>query len=146
MPQHQDLDRVLSWGQAQVEGVRRADRGVQLSALGGQYHATHDSFLGVAYVDVVEAMSTDLVVVSTSAISDRYAFHEEQEIVLVKRAMMGAAARRILAVDHTKLERVALHRVAPLDDFDVIVVDSRTPEEAMRRLRESHHTVEVATM
>ncbi|MFD1939454.1 MULTISPECIES: DeoR/GlpR family DNA-binding transcription regulator [Nonomuraea] len=120
--------------------------GVRLMALGGEYHATHDSFLGVACVDAVEAMSTDLVVVSTSAISGRYAFHQEQEIVLVKRAMMGAAARRVLAVDHTKLERVALHRVAPLDDFDVIVVDSRTPEEAVRRLREHHHTVEVASM
>ncbi|MEV4163310.1 DeoR/GlpR family DNA-binding transcription regulator [Nonomuraea dietziae] len=118
--------------------------GIRLMALGGEYHASHDSFLGVACVDAVEAMSTDLLVVSTSAISDSYAFHQEQEIVLVKRAMLRSASRSILAVDHSKLERVALHRVAPLDDFDLVVVDSRTPDDAVRRLRERHHNVEVA--
>ncbi|GLW12058.1 DeoR family transcriptional regulator [Microtetraspora sp. NBRC 13810] len=118
--------------------------GVRLMALGGEYHPTHDSFLGVACVDAVEAMSTDVVVVSTSAISDRYAFHQEQEIVLVKRAMLNSATRRILAIDNTKLDRVALHRVAPLDVFDLIVVDSRAPAAAVDRLRERHLNVEVA--
>jgi DeoR/GlpR family transcriptional regulator of sugar metabolism len=120
--------------------------GIRLMALGGEYHPTHDSFLGVACVDAVEAMSTDVVIVSTSAISDRYAFHQEQEIVLVKRAMLRSASRRILAIDHSKLDRVALHRVAPLDDFDLIVVDSRAPAEAVQRLREKHRNVEVAEL
>ncbi|WP_248958816.1 DeoR/GlpR family DNA-binding transcription regulator [Sphaerisporangium perillae] len=120
--------------------------GVRLMALGGEYHPTHDSFLGVACVDAVEAMNTDLVIVSTSAVSDRYAFHQEQEIVLVKRAMLESATRRILAIDHSKLGRVALHRVAPLDVFDTIVVDSLAPAEAVDRLRERHPNVQVAEM
>ncbi|MBB5139748.1 DeoR/GlpR family transcriptional regulator of sugar metabolism [Thermocatellispora tengchongensis] len=120
--------------------------GVRLIALGGEYHPTHDSFLGVACVDAVEAMSTDLVIVSTSAISDRYAFHQEQEIVLVKRAMLNSGTRRVLAIDHSKLERVALHRVAPLDSFDLIVVDGRAPASAIDRLRERHLNVEVAEL
>ncbi|MFD2350076.1 hypothetical protein ACFSTC_13110 [Nonomuraea ferruginea] len=100
---------------------------MRLIALGGEYHATHDSFLGLGCVDAVEAVSTDVVVVSTSAISEKYAFHQEQEIVLVKRAMLGSGTRRILAVDGSKLARVALHRVAPLDDFHVVVVDANAP-------------------
>jgi DeoR/GlpR family transcriptional regulator of sugar metabolism len=120
--------------------------GIRLMALGGEYHATHDSFLGVACVDAVEAMSTDLVIVSTSAISDRYAFHQEQEIVLVKRAMLKSATRRVLAIDHSKLDRVALHRVAPLDDFDLIVVDSGAPAAVVAGLRERHLNVEIAEM
>ncbi|GII29219.1 DeoR/GlpR family DNA-binding transcription regulator [Planotetraspora mira] len=118
--------------------------GIRLIALGGEYHPTHDSFLGVACVDAVEAMNTDLVIVSTSAVSDRYAFHQEQEIVLVKRAMLQSGTRRILAIDHSKLGRVALHRVAPLDVFDTIVVDSLAPGEAIDRLRERHLNVEIA--
>ncbi|WP_308250955.1 DeoR/GlpR family DNA-binding transcription regulator [Nonomuraea rhizosphaerae] len=120
--------------------------GIRLIVLGGEYHPTHDSFLGVGCVDAVEAMNTDTVIVSTSSISDRHAFHQEQEIVLVKRAMLAAATRRILAVDHTKLDRVALHRVAPLEEFDVIVVDAGAPPEAVRRLRDRHHNVEVARL
>jgi hypothetical protein len=37
-----------------------------------------------------------------------------------------------------------LHRVAPLDAFDVIVVDSHAPPEAVQRLRDRHHRVDVA--
>ncbi|HUR01378.1 MAG TPA: DeoR/GlpR family DNA-binding transcription regulator [Nonomuraea sp.] len=118
--------------------------GIRLMALGGEYHPTHDSFLGVGCVDAVEAMNADTVIVSTSAISDRHAFHQEQEIVLVKRAMVAAGTRRVLAVDHTKLDRVALHRVAPLEKFDVIVVDAQAPAEAVKRLRERRYNVEVA--
>lgn len=119
---------------------------IRLIALGGEYHATHDSFLGLGCVDAVEAVSTDVVVVSTSAISEEYAFHQEQEIVLVKRAMLRAGARRILAVDGSKLARVALHRVAPLDDFDVIVVDANAPADLLQRLRDHHAQVMVAQM
>lgn len=118
--------------------------GIRLLALGGEYHASHDSFLGVSCVDAIEAMSTDLSIVSTSAVSDRYAFHQEQEIVLVKRAMLRSARRRVLAVDHTKFERAALHRVAPLEEFDLIVVDAATPETTIERLRERRLTVEIA--
>ncbi|MEO3886761.1 DeoR/GlpR family DNA-binding transcription regulator [Nonomuraea sp. B5E05] len=119
---------------------------IRLIALGGEYRATHDSFLGLGCVDAVEAVSVDVVVVSTSAVSDEYAFHQEQEIVLVKRAMLRAGARRILAVDGSKLARVALHRVAPLDDFDAIVVDSAAPADLLQRLRDRHANVQVAQM
>lgn len=131
-----------------LEGIKLLSGvpGIRLIALGGEYHPTHDSFLGVACVDAVESMSTDLVIVSTSAVSDQYAFHQEQEIVLVKRAMLKSARKRVLAIDHTKLDRVALHRVAPLSDFDLIVVDSGAPAAAVAALRERRLTVEVASL
>jgi DeoR/GlpR family transcriptional regulator of sugar metabolism len=121
-------------------------RDIRLIALGGEYHATHDSFLGLGCVDAVEAVSTDVVVVSTSAVSDEYAYHQEQEIVLVKRAMLRAGSRRILAVDGSKLARVALHRVAPLDDFDDVVVDAGAPADRLQRLRDRHRDVHVAQL
>ncbi|MFI9550488.1 DeoR/GlpR family DNA-binding transcription regulator [Nonomuraea endophytica] len=121
-------------------------RDLRLIALGGEYHASHDSFLGLGCVDAVETVNTDLVVVSTSAVSEQYAYHQEQEIVLVKRAMLRAASRRVLAVDGSKLARVAMHRVAPLDDFDVVVVDSNAPAELLQRLRDHHGDVRVAQM
>jgi DeoR/GlpR family transcriptional regulator of sugar metabolism len=131
-----------------LEGIKLLSGvpGIRLMALGGEYHPTHDSFLGVACVDAVEAMSTDLVIVSTSAVSEQYAFHQEQEIVLVKRAMLKSAKKRVLAIDHTKLERVALHRVCPLSDFDLIVVDAGAPQAAVDRLRERRLNVEIAEL
>ncbi|MEV6106326.1 DeoR/GlpR family DNA-binding transcription regulator [Streptomyces sp. NPDC051940] len=118
--------------------------GIRLMALGGEYHPGHDSFLGLACIDAIEAMRTDVAVVSTSAVSGGYAFHQEQEIVLVKRAMLATATRRVLAIDHTKLRRVGLHRVVPLDVFDTVVIDAGADAKDVEALREQHPDVRIA--
>lgn len=119
-------------------------RDISLIALGGEYHPTHDSFLGIPCIEAVESLRVDLLITSTSAISDTHAFHQEQEIVLVKWAMMRSAQRRVLLVDHSKLGRRGLHRVAPLTDFDHVVVDAKVPQERLRALRENQVRCEVA--
>jgi DeoR/GlpR family transcriptional regulator of sugar metabolism len=123
-----------------------AEPGIRLIALGGEYNQMHDSFLGVACVDATESMRTDLVFVSTSAISDRDAFHQEQEIVIVKRAMLRSGRRRVLLVDHTKLTRAALHHVAPLTDFDQVAVDEGAPRDALDALRKRNVPLEVVAL
>jgi DeoR/GlpR family transcriptional regulator of sugar metabolism len=117
---------------------------VRLIALGGEYNPLHDSFLGVPCVEAVEALRADVLFTSTSTVAGGFAYHQEQEIVLVKRAMLAAAQRRVLLVDHTKLGRVALHRVAPLTDFHTVVTDSGAPEELVRRMRDEGVPVVVA--
>jgi DeoR/GlpR family transcriptional regulator of sugar metabolism len=117
-------------------------RGIRLLSLGGEYFATHDSFLGVPCVEAIEALRVDLLFASTSAVSGSYAYHQEQEIVLVKRAMIRCAQRAVLMVDHTKLGRAALHRVAPLRDFALVLTDSAAPESTLREMRENGVTYE----
>ncbi|HEY8472686.1 MAG TPA: DeoR/GlpR family DNA-binding transcription regulator [Natronosporangium sp.] len=118
--------------------------GIRLMALGGEYHPSHDSFLGVPCIEAIEALRSDLLFASTSAIVGAHAYHQEQEIVLVKRAMIRAAQRSVLMVDHTKFGRVALHRLAPLRDFDLVLVDSKAPESALMELREHGVPYELA--
>lgn len=119
---------------------------VQLIALGGIYSATHDSFLGVPCAEAVEALQTDLLFCSVSALSATHAFHQEQEIVLVKRAMLRSARTRVLLVDHGKLQRTALHRLAPLTDFDLVLVDEKAPVEKVAALRDHGAAVEVVAV
>ena len=120
------------------------ERGLHLMALGGDYDRLHDSFLGVPCVEAVEALRVDLCFVSTSSVFGAFAFHQEQRIVAVKRAMLKAANRTVLMIDHSKLGRTALHRLAPLTTFDLILVDDRTPPEALRFLEESGVPYETA--
>jgi DeoR/GlpR family transcriptional regulator of sugar metabolism len=111
-------------------------RGIRLMALGGDYDRLHSSFLGVSCVEAVEQLRVDVCFASTSGVYGGYAYHQEQHIVSVKRAMLDAAARNVLLVDHTKLGRVALHRVAPLSRFDLLLVDDGASPEQLRDLDE----------
>ncbi|GAB2818819.1 DeoR/GlpR family DNA-binding transcription regulator [Streptomyces daliensis] len=118
-----------------VVDVFAGQEGVRLIALGGEYSHTHDSYLGVPCVEAVEALAVDLVLVSTSAMDARMTYHQEQDVVLVKRAMLGSGARTALLMDHSKMPRTALHRLCPVADFDHVVVDARTDPRLVAELR-----------
>lgn len=65
-----------------------------------------------------------------------YVFHQEQDIVLVKQAMLKASGRRVLLVDHGKLGRTALHRLAPVTGFDLVVTDDAGDPAVVEALRD----------
>jgi DeoR/GlpR family transcriptional regulator of sugar metabolism len=119
-------------------------RGIRLMALGGDYDPLHNSFLGVSCIEAIDSLQVDLCFVSTSAVSGGFAYHQEQHIVSVKRAMLARAARNVLLLDHTKLNRIALHRVAPLSAFHRVVVDDGASADALRELDEQKVAYEVA--
>ncbi len=98
--------------------------GLRIIGLGGDYDAAHDSFVGIRCVEQIEAMRADALFMSTSAVSGGIAFHQEDRIVSVKRAMMRACTKRFLLVDNSKFNRVALHRLSPLGEFDLVITDS----------------------
>lgn len=120
------------------------ERGLHLMALGGDYDPSHDSFLGVPCVEAIEALRVDLCFVSTSSVHGDHAFHQEQRIVAVKRAMLAASGRNVLMIDHSKIGRTALYRLAPLTAFDLVLIDDRVPPDVLRSLDESGVPYEVA--
>lgn len=109
-------------------------QGVRLIALGGDYDPLHNSFMGVSCVEAIESLQVDMCFVSTSAVSAGNACHQEQRVVVVKRAMLRSAVRNVLLVDHTKLGRTALHRVAPLGEFERVITDDGASAAALREL------------
>lgn len=113
----------------------RATNGITLLGLGGQYYNWCSSYMGRITTAAIAGLRADLLVMSTSAITDGVAFHQTMETVDVKRAMFEAASRRILLADHTKFDKRALHAMQPLVDFDAVVVDAATDERHVERLR-----------
>ncbi len=119
---------------------------IHLIVLGGDYWPRHDAFCGLACEATVAALRADILCMSTTAVSDGVAYQPDQDMAIAKRAMIAAAARRLLLVDHTKFGRVALHRLAPLRDFDLVVVDDGIDPAGRRQLTEAGVPFEVVAV
>lgn len=119
---------------------------LHLVVLGGDYLPRHNSFSGLVCEATIAAMRADVLFMSSMAISGGVVFQPDQELALVKRAMIGAAARRILLVDSSKFGRVALHRVARLQEFDLVVVDDGLNEAGRRQLQDAQVPFEIVTV
>lgn len=119
-------------------------RGVDLILLGGQYLPALDAFGGAVCEAALSAVRADVLFMSTSAVSDCLALHQDQEIMRGKRAMMESSKRRVLLVDHTKFDKVALHKLAHLRDFDLVITDTGTSSSELAKLKETSVPFEVA--
>ncbi|GHE59183.1 DeoR family transcriptional regulator [Streptomyces spiralis] len=101
--------------------------GIELISLGGTYFPAYDAFLGVRTVDAAASLHADLLFASTTAITRGHCYHQSQETVAVKRALMAACHRKVLLVDHTKFRRRGLYQLAPVTAFDLVIVDPGIP-------------------
>jgi DeoR/GlpR family transcriptional regulator of sugar metabolism len=120
-------------------------RGITLVALGGNYYNWCSAFMGRMTNEAISRLRADTFIMSTSAITDDTCFHQTLETVDVKRAMFDASAQRILLADHTKFGKRALHSLAHLKEFDVVIVDSATDPAHLARLRAQGVEVVVAS-
>jgi DeoR/GlpR family transcriptional regulator of sugar metabolism len=117
--------------------VLAGEPGIDLVALGGAYFPAYDAFLGLRTCEAIESLRTDILFMSTTAISEGYCYHQSQETVPVKRALMKAAAKTVLLLDHSKFTKHGLYQLGPLTAFDLVIVDSGTNETQRNSLRSS---------
>lgn len=118
--------------------------GIDLIALGGTYYPAYDAFLGLSTADSIRALRADMLIMSTTAITEEFCYHQSQETIIVKRALMEGAATRVLLVDHSKFSKRGLFQLAPLSDFDLIIVDKGIEARNLQSLQESGATVCIA--
>lgn len=118
--------------------------GISLICVGGDYLPWADAFVGGMALDALRNLRVDLAIMSVSAVTDGICCYPQQEMVQIKKAMLASARRRVLYVDHTKFRRRALHAVAPVEDFDVVIVDSQTTSADIEVLRDRGARVEQA--
>jgi DeoR/GlpR family transcriptional regulator of sugar metabolism len=121
----------------------RSVRDIKLIVLGGDYWPRHEAFCGLACEAAVSALRADVLFMSSTAISGGVAYQPDQDMAIAKRAMIAAAGRRVLLVDHSKFGRVALHRLAPLTAFDLVMTDDGIDDAGLRQLQEAQVAFEV---
>lgn len=116
--------------------------GIDLVALGGSYYPAYDAFLGLHTAESARSLRADILFMSTTAITDGICYHQTQDTIMVKRALIETAAKRVLLVDHSKLSKRGIFQLTPLTNFDLVIVDdgiSKQDLDAMTRLGAKMH-------
>ncbi len=114
---------VITNNAAVVEALKAAPR-VTLIALGGTFNPRLNGFFGVVTEDALARLGADLAFISTPAVSGLRAYHMDEAAVRAKRAMIAAADRAVLLVNHARFGHAALHSLAELSEFDAIITDA----------------------
>lgn len=109
---------------------------IRLIAIGGLYSRTHDSFIGSSDQTGLESYAVDLVFQSTSTMDDTMTYHQEQEVVSMKRVMLRSGRRRVLLMDGAKIGMTSLHRFVPITDFTDVVFSEDVPLDFRTRMEE----------
>jgi DeoR/GlpR family transcriptional regulator of sugar metabolism len=114
---------------AAVIDTLRSETGITLIALGGVFNVKFNAFFGMVTEHALSRLRADIAFISTPAIAGLQAFHMDDAVVRTKRAMMAAAARCCLLVNHARFGRSALHVLADLSEFDAIITDAAPAPE-----------------
>ena len=118
---------------------------IELWTLGGAVRRQTLAAVGPGTVADLLAVNVDVAFLGTNGVSfTRGLTTPDPAEAAVKAAMAGAARRRVLLADHSKLGQVRLHRHADLRDVDLLITDAGISATDHRELTEAGVTVEIA--
>ena len=111
--------------------------GITLISLGGQFSKKFNGFFGIVAEEALKGLRADAAFLSTSAIEGAQAFHQDQEVIQLKRRMLRSARKKYLLADHDKFGRQALHFFTGLDAFDAVLTGAAVSDAARQAVAEA---------
>jgi DeoR/GlpR family transcriptional regulator of sugar metabolism len=133
-----------------VRGLTRltelaAHNDISVIGLGGAYNVTHEGFMGAQTIRQVRGIHVDAAFLSCRAVSADGVYQPTEESATLKREFMDIASRRYLLVDHTKLNRMALLEISSLNEFDLIITDSKADPAVLKAWKTAGINYEIAS-
>lgn len=116
----------------------------RLIALGGDYVPRYQAFLGMVCEQAIRSLYADVLLASCSAIRDLGIYHQDQQIVGAKRAMLEVAPVRILLADSSKFNVGAIYQLGLLTEFTHLITDDGVDPAFVTRAEEAGVDVRVA--
>ncbi|MCK0770185.1 DeoR/GlpR family DNA-binding transcription regulator [Chromohalobacter canadensis] len=118
-------------------GRLKAASGIKLITLGGDYQPRFNATFGLLCEQTLANLRASVAVLSASAILGTTAYVQDPAVTQIKRAQMAAAERRILLIHSAKFGHSALHRLADLSEFDLVLIDAGLSAEHRAALDEA---------
>lgn len=112
--------------------------GIEVISPGGVLDKVTMNFLGRNTEDFLKDLNSDKAFISTSSLSIKAGLTEPNpRQAVVKKIMLENSLQKILLIDSSKFEEVALNRICALEDLDVIITDNRPNDEYFRFFKEN---------
>ncbi len=127
LPAHAPLTVITSSLPATIVLAAHAPE-IRVIQIGGSFAPRYEAFAGPMAVRALAELRADMALLSSSAIKDGTLFHQELEMVQLKRAMLAASDKAVLMADPSKFGRTALSLCAQIGEFDALISTSLPPE------------------
>jgi DeoR/GlpR family transcriptional regulator of sugar metabolism len=115
--------------------IALANSGSDIYLIGGRLRRYELSLVGGIALNMITNFHLDKAIIGASGISAAEGVTESNlDEVEMKRALIRSARVRILVLDHTKFNRVALTTVVPLDEVHYLVTDRPPAGELLTAL------------
>lgn len=104
--------------------------GVKLLVTGGLLYPENYMLNGIYTNELLDSLHVQKAFIGTPAIHRKYGLtHFDEQIVPAKKYMIKAAQEVIVVADHTKIDKVSLHTVSPIQDIHKLITGSEITEK-----------------
>jgi DeoR family transcriptional regulator, fructose operon transcriptional repressor len=117
---------------------------IEIVVSGGVIYPRLGVLVGPLAVEAFSRVRADIAVMSCGGITPDGVMNSHGLLIDIQRAMMRAARRVILCVDHTKFGRQSISRLCGIESIDTIVTDRTPPLEILAALDAAQVQVIVA--
>lgn len=109
---------------------------VEVILAGGVIYPRLGVLVGPMTVEAFSKMRADVAIMGAGGITPEGITNSHALMIDIQRAMLKAAQKIIFCLDHTKFGRQSVSPLCGLDMIDIVVSDSRAPQELVNGLRE----------
>ncbi len=111
---------------------------------GGVIYPRLGVLVGPLAVEAFSKIHADVAIMSAGGITIEELTNSHGLLIDIQRAMMTAAQKVILCLDHTKFGRRSVTHLSTLEPIDIVVTDSASPSELVESIRAAGIEVIVA--
>ncbi|MFV2064402.1 MAG: DeoR/GlpR family DNA-binding transcription regulator [Chloroflexota bacterium] len=109
----------------------------EVIVIGGTLQRRTMAFVDEAGVDALRDISVDVLFIGCDGMSPERGFTTPfRSEVAIKRAMIAAARKTVMLMDHSKVRNDQLFRFAAIDEIDMIITGTEVDETTATRLQE----------
>lgn len=106
------------------------EQNIRMHLTGGRLHGSSYELVGAAAAQTLQGLNVDVAFIGVNGISvERGLTTHNEEEAEINRAMVDAAHRVVVVADHSKLGKVTLIQICPIDAAHVLVTDREATVE-----------------